>query len=107
MTERLREVQNHPILGSYEQVVFDTPEEAGHVKLASEGKYGWQMPTDVATSYVLRDCTGKTVLDLGCGLGETVTIPALILGAAHVFALDVTREHLDEASLLAQFARQH
>jgi len=105
--ERDRGVIFHDVLGEYEQRVFDTPEEAGHIPLASSGKYGWQMPVDTATSYALKGTHGSRVMDLGSGLGETVAIPALKQGADYVLAVDVTPDHLDYESLLARYARHN
>jgi SAM-dependent methyltransferase len=106
MHERKVNSIDHTILGNYTQQVFDTPEEAGHIQLSSEGKYGWQMPLDSATAFVLKDCQGKTLMDLGCGLGGTVTIPALQKNASKVIAVDVTPEHVNNESKLAQFERE-
>lgn len=105
MKERL--VINHPLLGKYEQVVYDTAEEAGHRSLASEGKYGWEMPLDPVTEkLVIRISAGKVVVDLGCGLGNTVTIPCLAEGACRVYAWDVSEEHVSESSELVRLARE-
>lgn len=95
----------HPTLGEYEQCVFGSVEEAGHRKLASEGKYGWEMPTDPATErYITKASRGKVIVDLGCGLGNTVSLPCLAEGSSLVYALDVSREHVDEDSFLVKEA---
>lgn len=95
MPERFRQIQHNQVFGKYEQVVYETPDEAGHESLPTKGDFGWQMPKDIATSYILNGCAGKNILDLGCGWGETITIPALENGANHVIAADITEEEFD------------
>ncbi len=102
--ERKRETIIHQQLGSYDQTVFDSVEEAGHYKLASEGKYGWEMPADTATEVVLRHSIGKNVMELGCGWGNTFTLPALERGASEVYAIDITAEHVSEKSPMVSIA---
>ncbi len=97
---------SHSVLGKYEQLIFDTPQEAGHTDLASQGKYGWEIPVDLPTSALLDYVAGKAVLDLGCGWGNTIAIPAMERGAKEVYALDVTPEHLDDNSPLVHKARE-
>lgn len=102
--ERVRIV--HSVLGEYDQTVYPTMEEAGHVRLVSENRYGWEMPTDPPTERLVVDRShGKVIVDLGCGLGNIVTLPCLAKGAARVFAWDVTREHVDGSSELVRQAR--
>lgn len=90
------ELIRHPLWGQYSQTVFDTPEEAGHKKLVSEGKYGWEMPSDIATEYLVSLSKNKNVVDLGCAWGESITLPCLTNGARRVYAFDVEKEHLSK-----------
>lgn len=102
---RTREIQ-HPILGNYEQYIFDTPSEAGHIDLASAGKYGWEIPPDIPTLRLLNEMAGKSILDLGCGWGNGIVIPAMKEDAKEVFALDITPEHLSDDSPMALKAEE-
>jgi len=101
---------NHPQLGQYHQDISnsDDPKKAGHVELASKGKYGWEMPQDLPTFRLLKSnrIKGKVVLDLGCGWGRRIVIPAMRARASKVYALDVSAEHLDEKSLMKVSARR-
>ena len=79
---------NHPQLGQYHQDISnsDDPKKAGHVELASKGKYGWEMPQDLPTFRLLKSnrikadtfarylfasnfVADKVVLDAACGSG--------------------------------------
>lgn len=100
MQERI----DHPVLGKYDQHVFDDITDAGHITLASQGKYGWELPQDLPTIKLLSDIGGKSLLDLGCGWGNTIVIPAMEAHASSVFAVDVTPEHIGDDSPMARKA---
>lgn len=102
---QIRKIE-HPVLGAYEQQIFDTPTEAGHADLASKGKYGWEIPPDIPTARLLNNVSGCTILDLGCGWGSNVVIPAIEKGAEKVFACDITPEHLEDGAPIAHKARE-
>lgn len=97
MTSRIENIK-HPLFGQYIQTVFDTPEEANCKKTASEGKYGWEMPNDIATDYLVSLSKNKTVVDLGCAWGESISLPCLKNEASAVFAFDIEKEHLSAVS---------
>lgn len=100
------ETVNHQRYGAYTQTIYDTVKEAGHQQLASEGKYGWGMPTDHPTEELIRLAKDKVIFDLGCGWGNAVTIPSLLNGAALVFAADITHAHVSEDSPMRQEAKR-
>jgi len=87
MVERF--IIHHPKFGRYEQLVYETVEEAGHKPLPSEGKFGWNMPTNQATQEFISKTQGRVVFEIGVGLGDTVVIPVLEEGAAIVYAMDI------------------
>jgi SAM-dependent methyltransferase len=97
---QVREI-NHPVLGNYEQQIFDTPDEAGHTGLASQGRYGWEIPQDIPTTKLLSEVSGKTILDLGCGWGNLIVMPAMERAAKEVYACDITPQHLDNNAPMA------
>lgn len=99
------EIVNHQRYGDYTQTVYDTVKEAGHQQLASEGRYGWGMPTDHPTEELIRLAKDKVIFDLGCGWGNAVTVPSLLNGAALVFAADITPAHVSEDSPMRQEAK--
>lgn len=94
--ERDRRIINHPVLGEYEQIVFDSTEEAGHVALASEGKYGWEMPSDPVIERLTGETIDKTVLEIGPGKGNVFAIPSLASGAKELYALDITAQDISD-----------
>lgn len=97
---------SHAQYGNYKQTVFPSINEAGHRPLASEGKYGWGMPSDPATEAFVKSTRGKVVLEIGCGLGDTVALPALAEGARMVFATDISPEHFARDSILRRGANE-
>lgn len=96
---------SHPILGTYLQRVYATMEEAGHKPLASEGIFGWSMPTEPATERFIASVTNQIVMDVGAGTGEIVAMPALRAGAKCLFAADVVAKDLAEKAWLQTTAR--
>lgn len=96
MPEILRHSIIHPVLGGYEQIVFDSTEEAGHVKLASEGKYGWEMPSDPVIEILIHETTDKTVVEIGPGKGNVFAIPSLTCGVKDFYALDITAQDISD-----------
>lgn len=90
--------------GDYKQTIYDSLQDAGHKQLASKGKYGWNMPTDPATKEFVDFSAGKVILEIGTGLGDTITIPSLIQGAT-VYATDISPEHLSDDSLMRETAK--
>lgn len=94
--ERYKQTINHSILGQYEQAVFDSTEEAGHVALASEGKYGWEMPSEPVIERLIDETTDKTVVEIGPGKGNIVAIPSLSRGVKEFYALDITAQDISD-----------
>lgn len=90
-------IQDHPVIGTYTQDIFDSPREAGYQDLNSKGEYGWQLPSDKATERALapHNVKGQTILDVGCGWGNSTTKLALGNGAREVYAVDITPAHLN------------
>lgn len=93
-----------PNYGTYVQTVYDNIDEAGHKQLASEGKYGWGMPTDSPTEEFVVSAAGKVILEIGTGLGDNLVLPALINDST-VYATDVSPEHFSEEYPMRQNAK--
>ena len=76
------------------KVVFN-PQELAHLDRYLHPSESSLYPLEYSF-YLLRDVRGKTVLDLGCGSGESI-VP-LVRRGAHVIAVDISPELIELAA---------
>jgi hypothetical protein len=94
--------------GKYEQVIGDTPEEAGHEELESGNREfcGWNMPADNATKEFLKSVHGKVIFELGPGNGRQIIRPSLQKGAKLVYAAEIDEKLIGKIIQLARESHQ-
>lgn len=91
---------DHPVLGSYEQHIFDDVADSAHDRPAPRGRFS----PDILSSNLTKNLTGKCLLDLGFGLESSIIISAINANASSVFALS-TQVLQDARSRMVEAAR--